>query len=216
MSEFMRHTINSFLYRTGTPSDNVIVVLATNSPEQLDEAVHDRIDEIVAFGLPSLNERRTMLFHYLVMYCQPPITQLEKAKFLYKHPRTIYTGKKLIRMENVTREVIQEMAEQTEGFSGRELQKMVVAWHDAAFTLPEPILTPDIMRKILNKFHLQHKLKKTWTKDESMILSKLINLDEEMIGSAQEDVKDEEMLKEQERLTKEIGDERMKIKSMRE
>jgi SpoVK/Ycf46/Vps4 family AAA+-type ATPase len=47
MSEYMRHTINSFLYRTGTPSENVIVVLATNSPEQLDEAVHDRIDEIV-------------------------------------------------------------------------------------------------------------------------------------------------------------------------
>lgn len=33
MSEHMRHTINSFLYRTGTPSDNVIVVMATNSPE---------------------------------------------------------------------------------------------------------------------------------------------------------------------------------------
>jgi ATPase family AAA domain-containing protein 3A/B len=47
MSEYMRHTINSFLYRTGTPSDNIIVVLATNVPEQLDEAVHDRIDEIV-------------------------------------------------------------------------------------------------------------------------------------------------------------------------
>lgn len=73
---------------------------------------------------------------------------------------------------------------------------MVVAWHDAAFTLPEPILTPDIMKKILNKFHLQHKLKKTWTKDESMILSKLINLDEEMTGTAQEDIKDEEMVKE--------------------
>jgi ATPase family AAA domain-containing protein 3A/B len=33
MSEYMRHTVNSFLYRTGTPSENVIVVLATNSPE---------------------------------------------------------------------------------------------------------------------------------------------------------------------------------------
>lgn len=33
MSEYMRHTVNSFLYRTGSPSDNVIVVLATNSPE---------------------------------------------------------------------------------------------------------------------------------------------------------------------------------------
>jgi ATPase family AAA domain-containing protein 3A/B len=33
MSEYMRHTINSFLYRTGSPSYNVIVVLATNVPD---------------------------------------------------------------------------------------------------------------------------------------------------------------------------------------
>ena len=43
--------------------------MATNAPEQLDEAVHDRIDEIIGFGLPSVNERRIMLFHYLVKYC---------------------------------------------------------------------------------------------------------------------------------------------------
>ena len=198
MSEFMRHTINSFLYRTGSPSDNVIVVLATNSPEQLDEAVHDRIDEIIGFNLPSVTERRTMLFHYLVMYCQPPVSTADKLKFLYKHPRSIYTGKKLIRMEGVSSDVVQEIADQTEGFSGRELQKMVVAWHDAAFTLPEPILTPDIMRKILNKFHLQHKLKKTWTKDEAQWMEKLLFLDEEMTGSrdVKEDIKDESMVRE--------------------
>ena len=46
---------------------------------------------------------------------------------------------------------------------------MVVAWHDAAFTLPEPILSPEVMKKILHKFHLQHKLKKNWTKEESMV-----------------------------------------------
>lgn len=33
ISETMRHTVNSFLYRTGSPSDNVIVVLATNCPD---------------------------------------------------------------------------------------------------------------------------------------------------------------------------------------
>lgn len=33
MSEDMRHSINSFLYRTGSPSDKVIVVLATNTPD---------------------------------------------------------------------------------------------------------------------------------------------------------------------------------------
>ena len=33
MSEEMRHTINSFLYRTGSPSDKVVLVMATNAPE---------------------------------------------------------------------------------------------------------------------------------------------------------------------------------------
>lgn len=73
--------------------------------------MHDRIDEIVGFNLPSVNERRTMLFHYLVMYCQPPVTVVEKLKFTYKHPRSMYTGKKLIRMEGVSREIVEEMAQ---------------------------------------------------------------------------------------------------------
>lgn len=69
MSEYMRHTVNSFLYRTGSPSDKVIIVMATNVPEQLDEAVHDRIDEVVGFNVPSKKERQIMLYHYLVKYC---------------------------------------------------------------------------------------------------------------------------------------------------
>jgi len=72
MSEHMRHTINSFLYRTGSPSDKVVLILATNTPDMLDEAVHDRIDEIVAFERPSETERKNMLYHYLVKYCTPP------------------------------------------------------------------------------------------------------------------------------------------------
>jgi hypothetical protein len=40
---------------------------------------------------------------------------------------------------------------------------MVIAWHDAAFTLPDAVLTPEIMRNVLSKFHLQHQLKDTWT-----------------------------------------------------
>ena len=107
MSEYMRHTINSFLYRTGSPSEKVILILATNSPEQLDEAVHDRIDEVVGFNVPSKKERQTMLYHYLVKYCTPPKTSLEKAKFLWKYPRSIYTGKMLIRMEGITHEIIE-------------------------------------------------------------------------------------------------------------
>jgi len=199
MSEYMRHTINSFLYRTGTPSEKIILVMATNNPEQLDEAIHDRIDEVVGFTLPNENERRIMLFHYLVKYCQPPKSLFEKAEFIYKYPRSLYHGKKLIRMEGVTKEVVDGIAAQTEGFSGREITKMVIAWHDAAFTLPDAVLTPELMQKVLGKFHLQHKLKETWTTDEQKLLEKLIFMDDEEALKGSKDptgqVKDEEMLK---------------------
>jgi len=74
--------------------------------------------------------------------------------FLWKYPRSIYTGKKLIRMEGVDHDLIASIAAETEGFSGREIMKMVVAWHDAAFTLPDAVLTPTVMRNVLHKFHL--------------------------------------------------------------
>ncbi len=66
MSEMLRQSINSFLYRTGSPSYNVILVMASNLPEQLVDAVHDRVDEIVHFPSPSYSERKNILFHYLV------------------------------------------------------------------------------------------------------------------------------------------------------
>jgi len=72
--------------------------------------------------------------------------------FLWKHPKSLYTGKKLIRMEGVDQSVIEDIANKTEGFSGREITKMVIAWHDAAFSTPEANLTPDIMNRILTKF----------------------------------------------------------------
>ena len=61
---------------------------------------------------------------------------------------------------------------------------MVIAWHDAAFTLPDPVLSPDLMYKILNKFQLQHELKHTWTESEKEIFGKLIgDADIDITGS---------------------------------
>jgi len=48
-------------------------------------------------------------------------------------------------MEGVTDEFIETIAKDTENFSGWELFKMVVAWHDAAFIKADPILTPETM-----------------------------------------------------------------------
>ena len=59
-------------------------------------------------------------------------------------------------MEGVSKEIVEQVAEATEGFSGRELMKMVVAWHDAAFTMPSAVLTPELMDRVLKRFQIQH------------------------------------------------------------
>ena len=74
--------------------------------------------------------------------------------------------------------MVERIARETVGFSGRAITKMVVAWHDAAFTLPDPVLTPEIMDRILEKFKLQQKLKDTWSRDEANLYGKMQTLDE--------------------------------------
>ncbi len=46
MSEELRNAINAYLYRTGSPSKKYMFVLATNMPEVLDKAIHDRVGKI--------------------------------------------------------------------------------------------------------------------------------------------------------------------------
>ena len=175
ISENLRNAINGFLYRTGSQSEKFMLVMATNNPDQLDEAIFDRTDELVLFEKPKYQERINMLYHYLLLYCNPPKSIVEKLNFFWKHPKSVITGKKLIRMEDVDHDVIEEMAKQSGDFSGRELAKMVVAWHDAAFALEDPVLTPQLMEKVLVKFRQMHTVKVDWTQQESELLSKLHN-----------------------------------------
>ena len=199
MSDYLRHTVNAFLYRTGTPSDRVIVVLATNNPEHLDQAVHDRIDEVVNFNRPSFEERRAILLHYLIKYSTEPQTFSEKAEFAYKHPRSLVYSKKLVkRGDDFNRELIDEIAVMTDGFSGRELTKMVVAWHDSAFAQPDAILTRALMMKVLDKFKVQHRLKETWTESEARIFGKILTVDtDSMTGTGKVQEKDADMVRRQ-------------------
>lgn len=118
-------------------------------------------------------------------------------------------------MEGVSHEIIERIATETEGFSGREIMKMVVAWHDAAFTLPDAVLTPEVMDNVLHKFHLQHKLKQTWTKEEALIFEKMLSLDDVTEGSVKVQEKDSEMLKSQEEIMASIEADRIRLRDMR-
>ena len=94
---------------------------------------------------------------------------------------------------------------------------MVVAWHDAAFTTTELLLTEEILDRILEKFKLQHKLKSTWTRSEALVFEKMIDLDDSIVGHrTDQDQNQNQSNLEQDDLLEQISGQRMKLKQMRE
>ncbi|CAG7871816.1 unnamed protein product [Brassica rapa] len=68
MSEAQHSALNALLFRTGDQSRDIVLVLATNKPGDLDGAVTDRIDEVIEFPLPGEDERFKLLKLYLNKY----------------------------------------------------------------------------------------------------------------------------------------------------
>lgn len=124
ISEDQRNALNAFLYRTGTESDQFMMVYASNQPSQFDEAVLDRIDEMVEFDLPGEHERRKMIALYIEKYLlNPPARWAKKVT-------TVDIGD----------EEIERVVEETEGFSGRAISKLAIAWQAAAYGTDGAIL----------------------------------------------------------------------------
>ena len=72
LSEDLRSTLNAFLYRTGEQSNKFMLVLASNTPEQFDWAINDRLDELIAFSLPTYSElERLVRLNFDLMVLQP-------------------------------------------------------------------------------------------------------------------------------------------------
>mmetsp|Transcript_20083 Transcript_20083/g.30269 ORF Transcript_20083/g.30269 Transcript_20083/m.30269 type:complete len:575 (+) Transcript_20083:123-1847(+) len=124
ISEDQRNALNAFLYRTGTESDQFMMVYASNQPSQFDEAVLDRIDEMVEFDLPGEHERRKMVALYIEKYLlNPPARWAKKVT-------TVDIGD----------EEIERVVTETEGFSGRAISKLAIAWQAAAYGTDGAIL----------------------------------------------------------------------------
>ena len=168
ISEDMRNSLNALLYRTGSASHNFMLVLASNTPDQLDRAIHDRLDEIVKFDKPGEKQRLQMLYHYLLEYCSISSSLKKKLHNFIKNPRILIFKKTEIGMKGVEDEFIQKIAQKLEGFSGREIYKLVIAWHDAAFNKPNAILTPELMEEVLENHIIQHKQREEWNKSEDI------------------------------------------------
>uniref|UniRef100_A0A8C4H524 AAA+ ATPase domain-containing protein n=1 Tax=Dicentrarchus labrax TaxID=13489 RepID=A0A8C4H524_DICLA len=147
ISEDLRATLNAFLYRTGEQSNKFMLVLASNQPEQFDWAINDRIDEIVNFALPGLEERERLVRLYFDKFVLGPATtgrqRLKLAQFDY--------GQKC-----------SDIANQAEGMSGREISKLGVAWQAAAYSSEDGVLTEAMIDSRVNDAIKQHAQKMDW------------------------------------------------------
>ncbi|KAM9430826.1 ATPase family AAA domain-containing protein 3-like isoform 1-T1 [Salvelinus alpinus] len=147
ISEDLRSTLNAFLYRTGEQSNKFMLVLASNQPEQFDWAINDRIDEIVNFALPGLEERERLVRLYFDRFVLEPATlgrqRMKLAQFDY--------GQKC-----------SNIAIRAEGMSGREISKLGVAWQAAAYSSEDGILTEAMIDARVDDALHQHAQKMDW------------------------------------------------------
>jgi len=153
ISEDLRSTLNAFLYRTGDQSDKFMMVLASNTPEQLDWAINDRLDEVVEFALPGLEERERLVRLYFDKYVLQPA--LGEGK-----------GRKLKIEEMDYGELCTEVAVASEGMSGREIAKLGVAWQAGGYASEEGVVTREMIMEKVKDSQQQHKQKMSWLSDE--------------------------------------------------
>jgi len=151
ISEDLRASLNAFLYRTGDQSDRLMLVLASNTPEQFDWAINDRLDEMVEFALPGLAERERLARLYFQKFVLVPATQgakrLKVDKFDYGAAS-------------------QRIALSTAGLSGREIAKLGVAWQAAAYASEDGVLTEAMVMARVEDAVKQNRKKMEWLSEE--------------------------------------------------
>lgn len=117
MSEDVKNALSSFLSHTGTESDKFCIVMATNVLEAFDRAVIDRVDENFEFPLPGEAERKKMISMFVDRYLKKPTK----------------TGKTIQLDEAIDDAYWDLVAKKTQGFSGRQLAKLVINYQSAVF-----------------------------------------------------------------------------------
>ncbi|MCO5551099.1 hypothetical protein L7F22_004596 [Adiantum nelumboides] len=164
-SEAQRSALNVLLYRTGDQSRDVVLVLATNRPSDLDVAVTDRIDEVIEFPLPGKEERVKLLKLYLEKY----IVQAGTEK---KDWRSRIWGKPdRIEIVGITDDIVQEASSKMEGFSGREIAKTMASVQGAVYGSKKAELDADLFMEVIKYKVAEHHQRKRIAKKGGTVKS---------------------------------------------
>ncbi|KAL3846021.1 hypothetical protein ACJIZ3_003424 [Penstemon smallii] len=152
MSEAQRSALNALLFRTGDQSKDIVLALATNRPGDLDSAISDRIDEVLEFPLPGEGERFKLLKLYLDKY----IAQSEGARKRGLFSRLFQKQPKKIEIKGINDDIVKEAAAKTEGFSGREIAKLMASVQAAVYGSKDCVLDSALFREVVDYKVAEH------------------------------------------------------------
>ncbi|CAM9889849.1 unnamed protein product, partial [Ectocarpus fasciculatus] len=161
MSEGTRNALNALLYNTGSASRRLMMVLATNRAKDLDEAVLDRMDDSLLFPIPDRKSRAQLLIQYFHKYCATG-----------KDGRSIGTGWGIFSTlsgwwrgssaEGLTIDVgvndrlVGGLAEEVQGFSGREVEKLMLGVQSCAYGSEDGVVTADMIKRVATQKAKEH------------------------------------------------------------
>lgn len=128
-----------------------MMVYASNQPSQFDPAIMDRIDEMVEFGLPNEEERRKMIAMYI-------------DKYLLKPP----TWSKAVITKDIGETEIEKVVQETEGFSGRAISKLAIAWQAAAYGTEGAVLDQATFFQTVEQHKRSMSTKEEWLNNAEM------------------------------------------------
>ncbi|PXF48289.1 ATPase family AAA domain-containing protein 3-B [Gracilariopsis chorda] len=147
-TEEMRNALNAFLYRTGQPTNKFMLMMATNRPHEFDEAAADRVDDVVPFYLPGPEERGDMLTLYVDRLLKKPAVPIRMKK------------------SDPWESFLSEAVRQTDGFSGREMEKLVIGWQAAGYGTQSAELSMDEAKQVLRDHVEQKVMKEGWAESQ--------------------------------------------------
>ncbi|TKW41150.1 hypothetical protein SEVIR_1G295000v4 [Setaria viridis] len=150
MSEAQRSALNALLFRTGDQSRDIVLVLATNRPGDLDAAITDRIDEVIEFPLPGEEERFQLLKLYLNQYILKEEGKGSSLGALFKKQQ------RKIQVKDISDDLLKEAARKINGFSGREIAKLMASVQAAVYGRPDCILDPQLFSEVVEYKVTEH------------------------------------------------------------
>lgn len=160
----VRHALNALLYQTGTPSRSFMLILATNRPQELDSAILDRIDVSLQIDLPGLEQRQELVKLYMKIHVISSIEKQVKNSWFDFRKSEQYS----VDEECLSLSVLQSIAKDTEGFSGREISKLFIAVRYALSITPEKTLKVSAMNFVVSEKVFEHNQKTGFVKLEDI------------------------------------------------